>query len=106
MTSAAWLAREAWRPDTMIAILIFGTMMSVATVMLTSEGLGYCLNGIVRYAGLMLVLLPNFAWPTFRIQAVSPPPGKGRGRALIGLWFGGAIPVSAVMNLLARCWGI
>jgi len=63
--------------------------MSVATVMLTPEGLSYSINGIVRYAGLMLVLLPIVAWPTFLIQAVSPPPGQGRGRALIRLWFGG-----------------
>jgi len=85
----------------MRAVLIFGTIMIVATVMLTPEGLSYVVNGVFRYAGLMLVLLPIFAWPTFLIQASFPPPGQSRGRAMIGLWFGGAVLVSAVMNLLA-----
>jgi hypothetical protein len=96
-----YTARGGLAPDMMRAVLIFGTMMIVATVMLTPEGLSYVVNGVFRYASLMVVLLPIFAWPTFLIQAAFPPPGQGRGRALIGLWFGGAVLVSAVMSLLA-----
>jgi len=86
-------------------VLIFGPPLVVATTMLSPQGLDYILNGIVRYAGVALVALPIFAWPTFLIQAAVPPPGQGRLRAIISLWLGGAVVVSAVMNLLASMLG-
>src|SRR5580704_10045613 len=86
-------------------VLIFGPPLVVAATMLAPQGLDYILNGIVRYAGLVLLLLPFAAWPVFLAQAVAPPPGQGRLRAIVGLWLGGAILVSAVMNLLAGMLG-
>ena len=46
-------------------VLIFGPPLVVAATMLAPQGLDYILNGIVRYAGLVLLLLPFAAWPIF-----------------------------------------
>ena len=81
-------------------VLIFGPPLVVAATMLSPQGLDYTVNGVVRYAGLVLLLLPFAAWPVFLAQAVAPPPGQSRLRAIVGLWLGGAILASAVMNLL------
>jgi len=86
-------------------VLIFGPPLVVAATMLSPQGLDYILNGIVRYAGVALVALPIFAWPSFFIQAVAPPPGQGRVRAIISLWLGGAVLASAVLNLLCSMLG-
>jgi hypothetical protein len=86
-------------------VLIFGPPLIVAATMLSPQGLDYTVNGIVRYSGLVLLLLPFAAWPIFLAQAVAPPPGQGRLRAIVGLWLGGAILVSAVMNLLGSMLG-
>src|SRR5438105_2959479 len=73
--------------------------------MLAPQGLDYILNGVVRYAGVGLLLMPFAAWPIFLAQAVAPAPGQGRLRAIVGLWLGGAVLVSAVMNLLGSMLG-
>jgi hypothetical protein len=86
-------------------VLIFGPPLVVAATMLAPQGLDYILNGTVRYAGLVLLLLPFAAWPIFLAQAVAPPPGQSRLRAIVGLWLGGAILVSAIMNLLGSMLG-
>jgi hypothetical protein len=86
-------------------VLIFGPPLVVAATMLAPQGLDYILNGTVRYAGLVLLLLPFAAWPIFLAQAVAPPPGQSRFRAIMSLWLGGAILVSAVMNLLGSMLG-
>ena len=82
-------------------VLLFVPPLIVAATMLCPEGLGYTINGVVSYAGIMLLLLPIAAWPLFLIQAVAPPPGQSRFQAIISTWLGGAALVSAVMNLLA-----
>jgi hypothetical protein len=81
-------------------VLIFAPPLIIAATMLSPQGLAYTLDCVVRYAGLALVLLPIFAWPTFLIQLAAPPPGQSRLRAIISLWLGGAVLVSAAMNLL------
>ena len=86
-------------------VLIFGPPLVVAATMLAPQGLDYILNGTVRYAGLVLLLLPFAAWPIFLAQAVSPPPGQSRFQAIMSLWLGGAILVSVVMNLLGSMLG-
>src|SRR5438552_3206022 len=86
-------------------VLIFGVPLIVAATMLAPQGLGYILNGVVRYAGVGLLMMTFAAWPIFLAQAVAPPPGQGRLRAIISLWLGGAVLVSAVMNLLGSMLG-
>jgi hypothetical protein len=85
--------------------VIFGVPLTVAAVMLAPQGLDYILNGVVRYAGVGLLLMPIAAWPIFLAQAVAPPPGQNRLWAIISLWLGGAVLVSAVMNLLGSMLG-
>ena len=80
------------------SVVIFGVPLTVPAVMLSRQGLDYILNGTVRYAGIMLLMMPVGAWPIF-LQAVAPLPGQSRLQAMVGLWLGGAILVSAVMNL-------
>jgi hypothetical protein len=82
------------------SVVIFGAPLTVAAVMLSPQGLNFVVNGIVRYSGVVLLLLPFAAWPVFLAQAVVPPPGQGRLRAIVSLWLGGSVLVSAVMNLL------
>jgi hypothetical protein len=82
-------------------VLLFGPPLIIAAIMLSPQGFAYTVNAVVGYAGIMLLLLPIAAWPLFLIQAVSPPPGQSRVRAIIGTWIGGAALVSLVMNLLA-----
>jgi hypothetical protein len=86
-------------------VMIFGPPLVVAATMLSPQGLNFVVNGMVRYAGLVLLLSPFAAWPIFLAQAVAPPPGQGRLRAIVGLWLGGAVLVSAVMSLLAGMLG-
>jgi len=98
--------RPLERIHAMIAVvLLFGPPLVVAATMLSPQGLDYILNGTVRYAGVMLLLMPFAAWPVFLVQAVAPPPGQGRLRAIVGLWLGGAVLASAVMNLLGSMLG-
>jgi len=80
--------------------VIFGVPLVVAATMLSPQGFPYILNAVARYAGIMLLLLPIFAWPTFLVQAIAPMPGQNRGASIVGLWLGGAVLVSAVLNLL------
>src|SRR5438045_3652628 len=82
-------------------LLIFGPPLIIAAIMLSPQGLAYTVNAVVGYAGIMLLLLPIGAWPLLLIQAVAPPPGQSRLRAIISTWIGGAALVSLVMNLLA-----
>jgi hypothetical protein len=86
-------------------VLIFGSPLIVASTMLCPEGLGYTINAVVGYAGIVLLFLPFAAWPLFLIQAVAPPPGQSRLQAIISTWLGGAALVSAVINFLAATLG-
>lgn len=81
-------------------VLIFGLPLVVAATMLSPEGLAYTVNAVVGYTGVMLVLLPFAAWPSFLIRAAFSPAGHSRLDAIINFWLGGAALVSAVMNLL------
>src|SRR5438105_12830527 len=80
-------------------VLIFGPPLIVASTMLSPQGFAFTMNAVVGYAGIMLLLLPIGAWPLLLIQAVAPPPGQSRVRAITSTWLGGAALVSAVMNL-------
>jgi hypothetical protein len=82
-------------------LLLFGPPLIIAAIMLSPQGFAYTVNAVLGYAGIMLLLLPIAAWPLFLIQAVAPPPGQSRLRAIISTWIGGAALVSLVMNLLA-----
>ena len=69
--------------------LIFGVPLTVAAVLLSPQGLDYILNGIVRYSGVVLLLLPFAAWPIFwRKQLPRRPASVGSGRLLACGWAG------------------
>jgi hypothetical protein len=86
-------------------VLLFVPPLFVGSTMLCPQGLGYTINAVVGYAGIMLLLLPFAAWPLFLIQIAAPLPGQTRVQAVISTWFGGAALVSAVMNFLGAALG-
>jgi hypothetical protein len=89
----------------LVVILIFGVPLVIAATMLSPQGLDYTVSAVVRYGGIMLLLLPIAAWPLFLIQAVAPLPGQSRVQAVISTWLGGAVLASAVINFLAATLG-
>lgn len=83
----------------MTTIAIFGVPLVVATVLLSPQGLDYILHGVAMYSVVALLFLPFVAWPVLATEGIFPT-GASRKRAVLRLWLGGAVLVSAVMNFL------
>ena len=80
-----------------VVILAFGVPFVVAAVMLSPPGLEYILRGTVPYTGMLLLLMPFLAWPTFFAQST----GLGRLRVFMSFWFGGAVLGTAAISFFA-----
>ena len=80
-------------------VLIFGLPMIVAAVLISPSAVHNLVHGVLFYA-IVGLGLPIVGWRTFLIVFAFPPTGTGRWPAVLNIWLGGTVLVSAVFNLL------